>query len=88
MLVHPLGFDMYVNMKPLSGGAFPASPERGVQVLLLTVVTQHQPDTREDFFIIAGEIVEIPKHIGIRKNVEPTFAQHAKAAECSDGVQI
>jgi hypothetical protein len=37
MLVWPLGFIMYVNMKPLLGGTFLAAPEHSIQVLPLTV---------------------------------------------------
>jgi hypothetical protein len=88
MLVWPLGCGMYVNVKPSSGGAFLAAPERSVQVFLPMVVTQCQPDPGEGFFIIASGVVEVPEQIGIRRNPKLAFAQHAKAAECSDGIRV
>jgi hypothetical protein len=88
MLVHPLGFDMYVNVEPLLRSTFPAAPELSIQVLLLMVVTQRQPDHREDLPIIAGGIVKVPEQTGIKRNPEPTFTQHAKAVERCDGIQV
>jgi hypothetical protein len=88
MFVHPLEFGVYVNVEPLSGGTLLAALELSVQVLLLTVVTQRQPDPREDLPIIAGEIIEVQEQTGIRRNLEPTFTQHAKAAKHSDGIWV
>jgi hypothetical protein len=39
MLVHPLGENVHINKKPLLGGTLPATPDGGVQVLLLAVAT-------------------------------------------------
>jgi hypothetical protein len=59
MLVHPLGFIVYVNMKPLLGGTFLAAPKLSVQVLLPMMAMQRQPDPREDWPIIAGGIIKV-----------------------------
>jgi hypothetical protein len=40
MLVHPMGEDVHINKKPLSGGAFLAAPKGGVQVFLPMVAMQ------------------------------------------------
>jgi hypothetical protein len=40
MLVHPLGENVHINKKPLSGGTLPSTFEGGIQVLLSSVVTQ------------------------------------------------
>jgi hypothetical protein len=44
MFVCPLGFNMNTNMEPLSGGAFPATLELGVQILIPTMAMQRQPN--------------------------------------------
>jgi hypothetical protein len=88
MLVRPLGFGIYANMEPLSGGTFLAAPECSVQVFLLAVAVQCEPDPREDMFIITSRIVEVSEQTGIRRNHGPTFIQHAKATERSDGIQV
>jgi hypothetical protein len=74
MLARPLGFTVFVNMKLPLRGTFLAAPELSVQVLLPTVAMHR--------------IIEISEQTGIRRNPEPTFAHHAKAAEHSDGVQV
>jgi hypothetical protein len=61
MFVHPLGFDVYVNVEPLLGGTLLAAPKLSVHVLLPTVATQCQADPREDLPIIVGEIIEVPE---------------------------
>jgi hypothetical protein len=40
MLVRSLGFSMYINMEPLSGGAFLATLELGIRILILMMATQ------------------------------------------------
>jgi hypothetical protein len=40
MLVPPLGEDMHIKKKPLSGSTFLGAPKSGVQVFLATVVMQ------------------------------------------------
>jgi hypothetical protein len=35
-----IGGDMHINQEPLSGGAFPAALEEGIEIILPTVATQ------------------------------------------------
>jgi hypothetical protein len=65
MLVQPLGFVVYVNMKPSLGGTFPAALEQSVHVLLPTVAMQCYPNAKEDFAIISSKIIEIPEQASI-----------------------
>jgi hypothetical protein len=73
MLVCPLRFIMYINMEPLLGGAFPAALERGVQILILTMVAQRKPNLGEDLFVIPRRRIKILEQTGIKGNPEPTF---------------
>jgi hypothetical protein len=61
MFVRPLREIMHINKKTLSGGTLPATLEGGIQVLLLAVVTQRQLDPREDYLLIPGRTIEVPK---------------------------
>jgi hypothetical protein len=88
ILVRPLGFGVYVNMEPLLGGAFLATPERSIQVFILTAAAQRQPDACEDIFVIMNEIIEVLEQAVIRRNHEPTFAQLAESTEHSDSIQV
>jgi hypothetical protein len=73
MLVCPLRFIMYINMEPLLGGAFPAALERGVQILIPTMVAQRKPNLGEDLFVIPRRRIKILEQTGIKGNPEPTF---------------
>jgi hypothetical protein len=88
MLVCPLGEDMHINKKPLSGGTFPTALEGGIQVLLPVVATQRLPNPREDSLVVLGWTVEVLERTGIKSNLESAFTQHGKTAECSDDIQI
>jgi hypothetical protein len=61
MFVRPLREIMHINKKTLLGGTLPATLEGGIQVLLLAVVTQRQLDPREDYLLIPGRTIEVPK---------------------------
>jgi hypothetical protein len=50
VLVRPLGENMHIKKIPLSRGTL----EGGVKVLLLTLVTQRQPDLEEDGLLMLG----------------------------------
>jgi hypothetical protein len=91
MLIRPLGSDMYINVKPLSRGAFLAAPEHSIHVLLWTVETKRQSDPREDMFVIAIRIVEVLEQTGIWRNPEPTFVStsgHHIFGVGSEGTQV
>jgi hypothetical protein len=61
MLVRPLGVSVHVNKEPLSGSTFPAALEDGIQLFLLVVATQQQPDPREDMLVIPSRTIEVPE---------------------------
>jgi hypothetical protein len=61
MLVHPSGVNVHINKDPPSGGAFPATLESGVQVLLSAVMAQRQPDPGEVILVIPGWTIEVPE---------------------------
>jgi hypothetical protein len=88
VFVHPLGFNVSINEEPLSRGAFPATLECGVQVFIPVRAAQRQPDLGEDLFIVWSRRIKVPEQTSIRGNPETPFAQHAKAAERSDGVRV
>jgi hypothetical protein len=50
--VRLLGFSVSINKEPPLRGTFLAALQRGVQVLLSTMVAQRQPDPGEDFLVI------------------------------------
>jgi hypothetical protein len=88
VLVQPLGHIAQVNMEPPSGGAFPVVSEGDLQILLLTVVVQRQPQAGEYFMFIVSQRVKIPKKAGVWRNVKPTLTKHAKAVECHNSVWV
>jgi hypothetical protein len=88
MLVHSLGENVHINKEPFMGGTLPATPEGGIQVFLLMVATQRQPNPREDNLVIPGRTVEVPKQTGIKSDPKPAFAQHGKTTECIDGIRV
>jgi hypothetical protein len=59
-----------------------------VQVFLSMVVTQRQPNPREDSLVIPGRTIEVLEQAGIRSDPKPTFAEHGETAERGNGIWV
>jgi hypothetical protein len=88
MFVRPLGCITQVNVKPPSGGAFAAAPEGGLQIFLLVIAAQCQPNVGEHFVLIVHHGIEVPEQAGDRWNAKLAVTQHGKTAKCHNGVQV
>jgi hypothetical protein len=88
VLVHPLERITHIYMEPSSGGTFPATLEGYLQVFLLSVVVQHQPQARKHLTLIASRRIKISEETGVGWKYELAFTQHTKAIERCNSIWV
>jgi hypothetical protein len=59
VFVRPLEFSVSINKEPPLRGTFPAAHEHCIQVFLLAMAAQRQPDPGEDLLVIPGRTIKI-----------------------------
>jgi hypothetical protein len=71
-----IGADLSNPQGTIAWRPFPRASEGGLNVFILAVSPQAQPQAKEELLIILGRGIEVPEKGCILQNVQPTFTQH------------
>jgi hypothetical protein len=80
--------DMHVHKDPFLLGTLPATLEGSLDVFISVFASQEKADPTKDCLGVSGMRVVVSEKVGIRRDSQPTLAQHYKAAKCSNDVDV
>jgi hypothetical protein len=65
-----------------------ATPEGGLQVVILAVAPKSEPQATEQLLLIASQGIEVLEQGSIQRNALPTLAHHAEADKCTNSIWV
>jgi hypothetical protein len=79
---------MHIHKNPLLLGILPAALEGGLDVFLPAVASQGKAVPVENCLGVSGSRIIVPEKASIRRDSQPTLAQHYEAAKCQNGIGV